>query len=366
MGANTQIEWCDATLNLWWGCTKVSAGCMNCYAEGLADKRLGRSNWGPKGTRQEVKSWRSTLSKIARNAEFFVQCAGCGMRGDSRSWEQDIRAKHPNAVTCCPDRDLKPARPRVFVQSMSDTFEGPETMGGNDSLNWAVTERLREDLSMAILRHPELDFLILTKRPENILRWAERCMFTPESKSLPDNVWIGTSVEDQATADARIPELLKIPAKVRFLSMEPLLGPVDLSKWLGLSWVYTSGNTVDKHPTESVAGWWNPNYDYPPIHWVIVGGESGKNARPMHPDWVRSLRDQCVAAHVPFFFKQWGEWVVETHPAADPHADEVSDVFVKRVDPYDYEGLHMCKVGKKKAGRVLERRTWDELPEVQP
>lgn len=380
MGANTQIEWCDATLNLWWGCTKVSAGCMNCYAEGLADKRLGRSNWGPKGTRQEVKSWRSTLGKIARNAEFFVKCAGCDRRGDSSTWEQDIRAKHPNAITCCPDRDLKPARPRVFVQSMSDTFEGPETMGGNDSLNWAVTERLREDLSMEILRNPELDFLILTKRPENILRWAERCMFTPESKSLPDNVWIGTSVEDQATADARVPHLLEIPAKVRFLSMEPLLGPVDLRVLQSAGPSHPKDNPLiadDMIASRKVSCLypylfdpfyaWNADYldIYPQhatqIHWVIVGGESGKNARPMHPGWVRSLRDQCVAAGVPFFFKQWGEWGREW---GDLH-ERIPLKGSEFAPGWNGGATFMWKVGKKKAGRMLDGRTWDEFPGVQ-
>lgn len=343
MGANTQIEWCDATLNLWWGCTKVSAGCMNCYAEGLADKRLGRSNWGPKGTRQEVKSWRSTLRKISKQAK-----------------EEGRRL-------------------RVFVQSMSDTFEGPDTMGGPESENWEIVRRLVTELMFAIVDHPELDFLVLTKRPENAHAFF---MGYTKNLQLPNNLWIGTSVEDQATADARIPELLKIPAKVRFLSMEPLLGAVDLGHWIGPHGycVFCGSPKGDAEPHDAENPWKaclnsqceaahenkaSASYRRP-FHWVIVGGESGKNARPMHPDWVRSLRDQCVAAHVPFFFKQWGEWVVETHPAADPHADEVSDVFVKRVDPYDYQGLHMCKVGKKKAGRVLDGRTWDEFPKVQP
>lgn len=314
MGASTKIEWCDATLNLWWGCTKVSAGCKNCYAEAFADGRYKRGNWGPNGVRQEVKSWRTTLNKIVNRSKFLVQCSGCDRRGDTRTWEEDIRAEHPNALTCCPDRKLRGARMRVFVQSMSDTFEGPETMGGNDSLNWAVTERLREDLAMEICKHPDIDFLILTKRPENVLRWAERCMFTLERPCLPDNVWIGTSVEDQATADARIPEMLKIPAKVRFLSMEPLLNEVSLKRWLHVvsackdlcpNWPNALGK-----PRGPVLCVLHPQCEcqaeHNAIHWVIVGGESGPGARPFDPQDAYSLMQQCKAAGVPFFFKQMG------------------------------------------------------------
>lgn len=246
----TKIEWCDATLNLWWGCTKVSEGCKNCYAEHLADHRHHKGNWGPKGTRTEVKSWRATLNKISK------------------------RAKAEN-------RRLK-----VFCQSMSDTFEGPETMGGVDSENWRLVMRLQDCLMEAIYEHPHLDFLILTKRPENVWPYLIRNAVDEPHK----NIWFGTSVENQATADERIPHLLKIPAAVRFLSCEPLLGPVDLDEWL-----------YDGYDRELP-----PNrYLSDAVHWVICGGESGPNARPMQPNWARSLRDQCQAAGVPFFFKQW-------------------------------------------------------------
>lgn len=246
----TKIEWCDATLNLWWGCTKVSDGCKNCYAESLSDQRYKKGAWGPGGQRTEVKSWRETLSKISR------------------------RANKEN-------RRLK-----VFCQSMSDTFEGPETCGGKDSENWKRISALREELLKAIVDHPELDFLVLTKRPENVCRWGPTMMDWVRELGFPDNLWIGTSVEDQKTANERIPRLLEIPAKVRFLSCEPLLSEVDLK--------YSCFNGADSFG--SLEG----------IHWVIVGGESGLNAREFDPDWARSVRDACQSAGVAFFMKQMG------------------------------------------------------------
>lgn len=319
MAEVTSIEWCDATLNLWWGCTKVSDGCKFCYAEQLSDQRYKKGAWGPKGVRTEVKSWRSTLNKISKRAK-----------------EEGRRL-------------------RVFCQSMSDTFEGTETCG---DANFEVISRLREDLGKAILNHPELDFLLLTKRPENVLKYGPLgYLWTREG--IPDNVWVGTSVEDQETADKRIPELLKIPAKVRFLSCEPLLGPVDLQ--------YPTFNGADS--IESLEG----------IRWVICGGESGLNARPMHPDWARSLRNQCDCAKVPFFFKQWGEWLPWSQFGDADIPDSCEQTRYETVefqcgkfenigrpiwcDDID-DNLTLGRVGKKAAGRVLDGRTWSEFPEA--
>ena len=300
MGELTNIEWCDGTLNLWWGCTKVSNGCKNCYAEELSDKRYGNDAWGPGGTRKEVKSWRETLAKIAKRA-----------RKENR-------------------------RLRVFCQSMSDTFEGPETMGmpdvdtmdayrgiykGEPHPNWVLVERLQRELFAAIVQYPELDFLLLTKRPENVMQVVHAIrQTTSDYEELyemvyswtaglpPSNVWIGTSVEDQKTADERIPELLKIPAKVRFLSCEPLLGPVNLTCIRSQPYTRGEGEEWTNAFTGATSfeddGGGGTYYSETGIDWVIVGGESGSKARPMHPSWARSLRDQCVAANVPFFFKQ--------------------------------------------------------------
>jgi protein gp37 len=325
MAETTNIQWCDATLNLWWGCTKVSDGCKHCYAETLSDQRYKRGAWGPTGTRVEVKSWRSTLNKIAK------------------------RAKAEN-------RRLK-----VFCQSMSDTFEGPETCGGIDSNNWRLMDRLREELWQAVEAHQELDFLILTKRPENIIPFwlTPDCGDSPEERAycgaikLPPNLWIGTSVEDQKTADERIPHLLSVPAAVRFLSCEPLLGPVDLDEWLD----HDRDNPCRCGDGECSACWQSLSAATP--NWVICGGESGPNARPMHPDWARSLHDQCVAANVPFFFKQWGEWGVDW-------SDSHTRIPIKGHDfAPDWNGASefMFRIGKHSAGRLLDGREWNEFPE---
>lgn len=293
MAEVTQIEWCDATLNLWWGCTKVSDGCKFCYADALSN-RYKRAEWGPTGTRTEVKTWRSTLNKISKRA-----------KSEGR-------------------------RLRVFCQSMSDTFEGPETMGGVDSENWKLVDRLQWELFRRIEDHPELDFLLLTKRPQNVKPRFRQFGFSIDG-SLPPNLWMGTSVEDQKTADERIPHLLNIPAKVRFLSCEPLLGPLDL---VSPTWAVspaTNSPTIQGYlRDESEIDDWRYWIKRNGIHWVICGGESGPSARPMNPEWARSLRDQCVKAQVPFHFKQWG-------------------------------GRN-----KKEAGRILDGRTWDEFPEANP
>lgn len=328
MAVNTNIEWCDATLNLWWGCTKVSDGCKFCYAEHLSDQRFQRGAWGPGGTRQEVKSWRSTLAKISKRA-----------KDEGR-------------------------RLRVFCQSMSDTFEGPETCGGTNSENWKLMSRLRMELFRAIMDTPNLDWLLLTKRPENIKECIYRASQAVEAQDtalrywvnewmrlqrVPHNVWLGTSVEDQATAIRRIPSLLSVPAAVRFLSCEPLLGMVDLA--------YACFNGADSYGS------------MPGVHWVICGGESGPNARPMNPEWVRSLRDQCVAANVPFVFKQWGEWLPGGEITAQGQV--VPDCLGAGIDdPKNYHYFEhpylgkTWRVGKKTAGRILGGRTWDQFPKV--
>ncbi|RYG49038.1 phage Gp37/Gp68 family protein [bacterium] len=341
----TKIEWCDATLNLWWGCTKVSDGCKFCYAEALADGRYQKGNWGPKGVRKEVKSWRSTLKKISD------------------------RAKAENR------------RLRVFCQSMSDTFEGPETMGGEKSQNWATVRGLQTELLRATQLHPELDFLLLTKRPENVLRAVAEHNEAADLMNVPPfewpaNVWLGTSVEDQATADQRIPELLKVPAAVRFLSCEPLLGPVDLT-WIaepdddrdgvidalkGENWIdgFGYGEELPRWRYEDGSKCHRRYVDDRPdlgkIDWVIAGGESGLNARPLRPNWALDLRDQCLARSVPFFFKQWGEFLPDTQ---NPEVTSFLEQPLRR----DYFGG--IRVGKIKAGRLLDGRTWDECPEVE-
>ncbi len=182
---------------------------------------------------------------------------------------------------------------------MADVFEW------NRSL-----DRLRDRLWELVERTPNLDWLLLTKRPHLARR------LTPWNSAWPGNVWLGTTVENQHFADRRIRYLLEIPCRYRFLSCEPLLGPVDLSDYIDA------------------------------LHWVIAGGESGGRARPTHPDWIRGLRDQCLGAGVAFHFKQWGNW----------YPQEAYRTGGERSIP------SFVRMSKKSAGRILDGRTWDELP----
>lgn len=323
MAENSKIEWTDHTFNPWIGCTKVSDGCKHCYAETLMDKRMGKVQWGPEGTRVRTSAanWKKPL---AWNKQRWEECADCGWRGP-----------HSDTHDFCPTCDgenLKPTRQRVFCASLADVFEGrPELV------EW------RNDLFTLIDKTPNLDWLLLTKRPENV----NDMIYEIGHWTLDefDNVWMGTSVENQQTADERIPHLLQIPARVRFLSMEPLLGPVDISEYLPFGY-YVPQSQLTNYLDDG-SRWANENS----IHWVIVGGESGSGARPMHPDWARSLRDQCQEAGVAFHFKQWGEW--------EPSWDGAPSV------RYEYpDGTRLHKNGKAAAGRILDGRTWDEFPAV--
>jgi protein gp37 len=352
MAENSKIEWTTHTFNPWRGCTKVSPGCANCYAETLSGrnpKTLGV--WGPNGTRVVASEamWREPLKW---NKAAACQCGG-GFRGKHSPY--------------CPQVD----RPRVFCASLADVFEdwqGPMVDAKGKELYvspgtgiWVPSDfqYMRDRLTMVDVRRrlfhlidatPNLDWLLLTKRPENIAKMLpdakcplckgkggwETGAYSGDCRCgnglvIRPNVWLGVSVENQEQADTRIPLLLKTPAAVRFLSMEPLLGPVDLSPWLITDVDARDGNLID---------------------WVIVGGESGPNARPMHPDWVRSIRDQCQAAGVPFFFKQWGEWI-HAHPA---------ELHLSPAPLVDWEGLKMQRVGKRAAGRLLDGREWSEIP----
>lgn len=228
MSKITKIEWTDSTFNPWWGCTKIAPACDHCYAAAL-DKRTGGNHWGDVPRRRTSEhNWNEPRRWQRNAAEFFSE------NGRKRM---------------------------VFCASMADVFDNQ------------VDPQWRVDLWALIRDTPDLVWLLLTKRPQNIRNMKPE--FWDEIKG---NVWLGTTVEDQKHADANVHHLTEHGPAVRFISAEPLLGPIDLS---GL----------------------------PRLDWVIAGGESGHGARPMSADWVRSLRDQCSAAGVPFLFKQWGEWV---------------------------------------------------------
>lgn len=253
MAKETGISWTDSTANFWWGCFKVSPGCQHCYADTLA-KRYGKSIWGPvKTTDRELKK---------------------GIWKELPKWNEAAKKSGQ--------------RKRVFVMSMGDFFEDHPQ----------VTEW--RDRALALIQEcKSLDFQVLTKRPENVNRMIENS----SSHSFSDaemwfyanpHVWIGTSIENQEQANIRINELIKIPAAVRFLSMEPLLGLVDFSK-IGIVVQYkgVNGQFDYRRPGKKSH-----------IDWVIVGGESGHGKRPFNADWARLIRDQCQAASVPFFMKQ--------------------------------------------------------------
>jgi protein gp37 len=344
MGQFTNISWTDHTGNPWIGCTKVSDGCKNCYAEVYGD-RFG-VKWGPLGIRRKtVTFWKDVLKW---NKQQWVECPDCHWRGSVLA---------ARGAMFCPDCAsspiVKPTRQRVFCASLADVFED------NDQLTeW------RKDLFNLIDQCTNLDWLLLTKRPENILKmvsanWKHEDNSNIRIDAWPHHVWIGTTCENQEMADKRIPELLKIPAKIRFLSCEPLLGPVNLWPWLNdpSTYIVQGNHATGQYPVGKYAG---PS----PIRWVIAGGESGPNARPMHPGWVRSLRDQCVAADVPFLFKQWGEF----HPVVFDMGDGDIGVLPSGLLDCDvkpkaiaFDG-EMERIGKIAAGCQLDGQFWHQFP----
>lgn len=333
MSANTKIEWADHTFNPWEGCQKVGPGCDHCYAE-TRNARFGGGvavNWGPGAPRRRTSeaNWRQPI-------KWNAEAGRLGMRY------------------------------RVFCASLADVFDN------------AVEHKWRADLMALIRDTPNLDWLLLTKRIGNALGMLNRAdddLRCPLRKPAPDqgfewplaNVWLGATIVNQEEADRDIPKLLAVPAAKRFLSMEPLLGPVDL-RYIDINGdceIYPLKGTTD-----CVDGDFEPAPDLPALDWVIVGGESGPGARPMHPDWARDLRDQCEKAGVPFLFKQWGDWC----PRGPESLGYPSVDGVPRFRMTDAGGdgqdlgsdggneVWMNRAGKKAAGRLLDGRTWDGFP----
>lgn len=330
MAETSTIEWTDATWNPITGCTMVSAGCTNCYAMGLAATRL-RNHPSRKGLTRQSGGRAIWTGEVRFNDEWL---------------DQPLRWTRPRRIFVCAHGDL-------FHEAVPDEW----------------IDRVFAVMALA----PHHTFQVLTKRPERarqyltglggghsidiMVRAQGRLLRAAEyaTRNTPHlrydfnrrwplrNVWLGTSIEDQATADARIPHLLATPAAVRFLSAEPLLGPVDLTQWSGIEGDgVTMGFGLD---------------------WVIVGGESGSGARPMHPDWVRSLRDQCQAAGVAFFFKQRGDWTWLENPTGGEWVTDGPTMCRLQPDGVKgWTGWPMQRIGKKAAGRLLDGRTWDEVP----
>lgn len=384
MGENSKIEWTDHTFNPWMGCTKVSPACTNCYAERDMDKRLGKVQWGPGGTRvvTSESNWNQPIKWNREAEESFA------------SWKFAVK-------TCVSEYDwVDPyVRPRVFCASLADVFEDwkfciYDNRGGTlwrkpdgrffstadeqdvDGDQFVTMDDLRRNLFKLIDATPNIDWLLLTKRPENIRRmWVDdKVPWRATGQWHRDNVWLGTSVENQEQADKRIPELLKCRdlSPVLFLSCEPLLGHVNLTY---PPLLFPNG------PSTCCSGFecgcrglpCDPpaylNATFGGVDWVIAGGESGPSARPSHPDWFRSLRDQCQDANVPFHFKQWGEWSPVRNATSTDMFDASKTVIVKHdgrtttgLLEHDGGDYVMDRVGKKNAGRLLDGRTWDEMP----
>ena len=345
MAENTRIEWCDATFNPWIGCTKVSPGCDHCYAERSTPSRTLRVPWGPGAPRR---------------------------RTSAANWHHPHRwNRHAT------DHGI---RYRVFCASLADWLD-----------NEVPVEWLADLLNLVSIT-PNLDWLLLSKRIgnwETRLRAVLTYILSDDAVSYraelmawlegwlgggrpPANVWLGATVVNQEEADRDIPKLLDTPAALRWLSMEPLLGPVDLT---------AIKRTLAPSFFGDALHWYHRGYcheqdgiEYPAIDWIIVGGESGPRARPMHPDWARALRDQCAAADVPFLFKQWGEWAPDQDGAetcgncgqtkfdtinAHSECGACGSYSWQRADtPLDTP----CRVGKRRAGRLLDGREHHAFP----
>ncbi|WJS86739.1 phage Gp37/Gp68 family protein [Paracoccus sp. TOH] len=320
MAENSRIEWTHHTFNPWIGCQKVGPGCDHCYAEAWDSRGLQQreTRWGPHAarTRTSAANWRKPLA-----------------------WDRAAAAAGE--------------RHRVFCASLADVFDN----------HASILPEWRDDLWRLIEATPNLDWMLLTKRPGNI---ANMLPVPFDFERLYPNVWLGCTVVNQAEADRDIPKLLAVPAAVRFLSMEPLLGPTDLTR-LMLQPGGQHRNALTGHTKGFLT-----DYEGSRLDLVIVGGESGPGARPMHPEWARSLRDQCTAAGVAFHFKQWGEWAPSTpeeatgNPrsgwrclAGHPHVPKAAELYPEA------EAAFIERKGKKAAGRLLEGRTWDEMPGVR-
>ncbi|MCI0999179.1 phage Gp37/Gp68 family protein [Ochrobactrum sp. C6C9] len=339
MADNTKIEWTDATWNPITGCKVVSPGCTNCYAMKLAGTRLAHHP-SRAGLTIDTKAGPVWNGNLRFNSEWLFQ---------------PLHWKRPRRIFVCAHGDL-------FAEGVDDAW--------------------LDQIFGVMACSPQHIFQVLTKRPERMQAYlttillehrlaAAQAQFDFPLRSpgiwphLPlPNVWLGVSVEDQVRANERIPHLLTTPAAVHWISAEPLLGPVDIRDALA------NPKTIGE-----------PLWQLSRIDWVVAGGESGVDARPMHPDWARSLRDQCAAAEVPFFFKQWGEWAPQVG-AVDGWALG-DDAEISRFDHRDWETDHwgesyrptwcddieddtVSRIGKRNAGRLLDGIEHNDMPGGEP
>jgi protein gp37 len=336
MADHTHIEWTDATWNPITGCSVVSAGCKHCYAMKLAGTRL-QHHPSRAGLTIDTAAGPVWNRQVRLNEEWL---------------DQPLRWRRPRRIFVCAHGDL-------FHESVPD--------------DWI--DRVFAVMALA----PQHTFQVLTKRAARMqsylsdpnvwprievaarriyrdrtgLQIAGKVLIGP----LP-HIWLGVSVENQDAANERVPLLLRTPAAVRWISAEPLLGRVDLCEYLGIWWNQTMGCWESTRQRINMAPDGRPG-----IGWVVAGGESGEGARPMHPEWARSLRRQCEGAGVPFLFKQWGEWAPAPGMIGEPGQILYSAGCVKHTILAD--GFSMARLGKKAAGRLLDGVLHDAYPVVQ-
>ncbi len=410
----TTIEWAQQVWNPLVGCTVHSPGCTNCYAMRMAYRLEAMAKEQMMLRDSPLAHYCGTTRKVKGNAV----------------WTGQVNLA-PESTLLAPLRRKKPTR--YFVNSMSDLFHE------------SVPDEWIDQIFAVMALCPQHTFQVLTKRSDRMReylsggRWAWRVIEAKKAfdrahrpgmggilgttnGALP-NVWLGVSVEDQTRADQRIPDLLNTPAAVRWISAEPLLGPVDLRQWQhsygcgcgwggdnpldfcrDCDWLGHATGEIETYPPSfrlqgiPVAGCGSCGKDLdgskacpecegedsdglsfgpnsrPKIDWIVVGGESGKSARPMHPDWARSLRDQCAAANVPFFFKQWGEWGPEGEAGDhglkaallrgekwDFHTAAYGEVHNDRIGTA-WMQMDVYRVGKKAAGRLLDGIEHNAMP----
>lgn len=353
--SDTKIEWADKTWNPLLGCERVSSGCDGCYAIQTATIR-------------------------ANNPHPKVAAAFAGL-----TERRDGRLDWTGRINLLPDRLNQPLNwkkpQRIFVNSQSDLFhkDVPDeyiarvfaVMGMASQHTFQILTK-RHGRMRSLLNSPAFRVLVLDQAyllavgeipgvevPQRVAaeyhRRREAAQRAEVDSALPGwplpNVHLGVSVEDQKTADLRIPALLDTPAAVRWLSMEPLIGPVDLSRFLHYRPIGENFTEAPLPPSYAEA------CGLPSLRWIVVGGETGAKSRPMDLTWARTLRDQCTAAGIPFFFKQWGDHVPPSQMPEDTFMDW--DV-ANGTGAWDHDAP--WRMGKKRAGRLLDERTWDEFP----
>lgn len=319
----SKIEWTNETINPFTGCTKVSEGCLNCYAEKMA-KRL-QAN--PLTAKKYVNGFKPTFH--------------------SHEMDKVFHWKKPR---------------KIFVCSMGDLFHEDN----------AFSDILHVFYCMALAKHHT--YIVLTKRPQRMIDFFNTVEETGNKQYNPlPNVWIGVTVENQKAADERIPLLLKTPAAIRFISIEPMIGAVDLEN-------IRQYNDKGKHIAsfqvlEPIANCDDSNR--PALDWVILGGETGHNARPMHPDWVNKIKDVCLKYKTPFFFKSWGQWhagsyatsysaIVFNDGSVIPDKPDLSMNFSDdlNINWHKYKPHVMARTGKKISGDLIDGIRYNQFPKL--